>query len=163
MLAVVAAERGRQMPWIGGVILVTFLFWTFLAHLIFALVFGPAAILDVHSSLEMFLGPRGAALVAIELAAGGAVASLLFSLVVVGLPMLLDREVDFVTAMLTSLRAVSVSRGPMTLWAAVVALGTLLAMLPAFLGLLVALPVFGHATWHLGSVRSSVYEGAGPC
>jgi uncharacterized membrane protein len=146
---VVASQRGGQLPWMGGVILVTFLFWTFLAHLLFALVFGPAEILNVHSSYEMFLTPRGLVLAALEVAVGGAVAYLLFSLVVMGMPMLLDREVDFVTAMLTSLEAVSVSRGPLTLWAAIVAGSTVLAMLPAFLGLLVALPVLGHATWHL--------------
>lgn len=76
-------------------------------------------------------------------------ACLLFSLVVVGLPMLLDRDVDFATAMPTSPRAMSASRGPLTLRAAIVTGTTLPAMLPALPGLLVAPPMLGQATWHL--------------
>jgi uncharacterized membrane protein len=62
---------------------------------------------------------------------------------------LLDREVDFVTAMLTSFRIVTENPGPMLAWAAIVAGLTFLALLPAFLGLLLVLPLLGHATWHL--------------
>lgn len=119
--AMVAAERGRRIPWIGGVILVAFPSRTVLAHPLFALVFGPAAIPNVHSSLEMLLSLRGAVLVAIELAVGGAAAYPPFSFVAIGLPLLLDRKMDFVTAMLASLSVTSASRGPITLWAASVA------------------------------------------
>jgi uncharacterized membrane protein len=74
---------------------------------------------------------------------------LLFALTVVGLPMLLDREVDFVTAMLTSLGVVTQSPLVMLAWGGLIGACLLLAMLPGFLGLFVVLPIFGHATWHL--------------
>ena len=74
---------------------------------------------------------------------------ILFALTVTSLPHLLDKEVDFVTAMLMSFQVVMNNFPVMILWAAIVAVGTLLAMIPAFLGLFIALPVFGHATWHL--------------
>ena len=80
---------------------------------------------------------------------GAALALVLFSLTVVSFPLLLDRDVDFVTAMITSVRAVVASPGPMIGWAAVVVILMIVACLPAFLGLLVVLPVLGHATWHL--------------
>jgi len=68
---------------------------------------------------------------------------------VVSLPMLLDREVDFVTAMIASLEVVRRNRVAMMQWAALIAAVLFVSMLPAFLGLLLALPVLGHATWHL--------------
>ncbi|GAA2880742.1 hypothetical protein GCM10010837_37420 [Aminobacter niigataensis] len=63
--------------------------------------------------------------------------------------MLLDREVDFVTAMITSVRTVLASPVVMLGWGLVVTLAVLAACVPFFLGLLVVLPVLGHATWHL--------------
>jgi uncharacterized membrane protein len=80
----------------------------------------------------------------------GAVLSLiLFSLTVVSFPLLLDRDVDFVTAMITSVRAVVTSPLPMIAWAAVIVAVLIVSALPYFLGLVVTLPVLGHATWHL--------------
>ena len=74
---------------------------------------------------------------------------ILFALTVVSFPLLLDRNVDFVTAMITSVRAVATSPVPMIGWAAVIVMLLIVSALPAFLGLLVTLPVLGHATWHL--------------
>ena len=76
-----------------------------------------------------------------------AVATLAVS--VVSFPLLLDREVDFVTAMVTSVRAVVMSPLPMISWAAVIVMLLIVSALPYFLGLIVTLPVLGHATWHL--------------
>ena len=68
----------------------------------------------------------------------------------VSFPLLLERDVDFVTAMITSVRAVVMSPIPMIGWAALIVVLLILSALPFFLGLLlVTLPVLGHATWHL--------------
>ncbi len=80
----------------------------------------------------------------------GAVLSLiLFSLTVVSFPLLLERDVDFVTAMITSVRAVVTSPVSMIGWAAMIVVLLILSTLPFFLGLMITLPVLGHATWHL--------------
>ena len=62
---------------------------------------------------------------------------------------ILDREIDFVSAMILSVGCVA--RNPVVLgaWALLIAVTSLLALVPWFLGLLVVLPVLGHATWHL--------------
>ncbi|NNL72934.1 MAG: hypothetical protein HKP29_06180, partial [Silicimonas sp.] len=70
--------------------------------------------------------------------------------------LLVDKEFDFVTAMLVSMSTVARNKTVMGLWAVIVAAGLFLAMLPAFLGLFVALPVLGHATWHL--YRRALYH-----
>ncbi len=80
----------------------------------------------------------------------GAILSLiLFSLTVVSFPLLLERDVDFVTAMITSVRAVVKSPVPMIGWAATIVLLLIVSVLPTFLGLVFTLPILGHATWHL--------------
>ncbi len=149
ILGVVWAERGRQVPWLGAIIVFFFLFWTFLAHMIFALFMGLSTMTNVSQSWEVFLTAQGLKMLLTEFGIGAVMAFLLFSMTVVSLPLLLDREVDFVTAMLLSIRTVRENLVVMLCWAALVALAGLLALLPMFLGLIVVLPVFGHATWHL--------------
>lgn len=63
--------------------------------------------------------------------------------------MLLDREMDFISAMIYSFQSVMQNFVPMVFWGALVTVLMVLAMLPLFLGLFIALPVLGHATWHL--------------
>ncbi|MGN6570484.1 MAG: DUF2189 domain-containing protein, partial [Pseudolabrys sp.] len=74
---------------------------------------------------------------------------ILFSLTVVSFPLLLERDVDFVTAMITSIRAVAMSPVSMIGWAAVIVVLLIVSAMPFFLGLMITLPVLGHATWHL--------------
>ncbi|MDF0600049.1 DUF2189 domain-containing protein [Psychromarinibacter sp. C21-152] len=156
VLGVVLRERQRQIPWAGAIIVIYFLFWSFLAHMLFALFMGPSALTNASTSWEMYLTPTGLTMVAVEIAVGGVAAFVLFSLTVVSLPLLLEREVDFITAMLLSLRATFANLGVMLVWAAVIAGLLFLGMLPWFLGLFVVLPVLGHATWHL--YRRALYD-----
>jgi uncharacterized membrane protein len=149
VLGVVWAERGRQIPWMGAIIVIYFLFWTFIAHMIFALFMGLSVMTNVSGSWEAFLTPAGLMMIAAEGVVGGVLAFLLFALTVVSLPLLLDREVDFVTAMILSVQTVQENGRVMLCWAALIAVAMLLALLPWFLGLVIVLPVFGHATWHL--------------
>jgi uncharacterized membrane protein len=76
-------------------------------------------------------------------------AFVLFSLTVASLPLLLDRELDFITAMIASFQLVLANPLPMIAWGLVISVLMLVAMLPFFLGLFLVLPVLGHATWHL--------------
>jgi len=149
IFAVIAHQRRRQLPSICAIIIMVFLFWFFLAHMIFALFLGLSTMTNVSSSLEIYFTPEGLSMLAVGSGVGAIFALLLYSLTVVALPMLLDREVDFVTAMITSLRIVVENPVPMLIWAALIAGLTFLAMLPAFLGLFFVLPLLGHATWHL--------------
>ncbi len=149
ILGVVWAERNRQIPWLGALIVIYFLFWTFLAHMIFALVMGPSALVNITSSVETLMTPRGLTMIAIEVVVGGVLAYLLFALTVVSLPLLLDQEIDFVSAMLLSLSCVRQNLGVMLIWAAVIAVGLFAGIMTAFLGLVVVLPILGHASWHI--------------
>ena len=68
---------------------------------------------------------------------------------VVSFPLLLDRVVPLRAAIGTSVRAVIANPGPMALWGLIVAFGLAIGSIPALLGLIVVMPVLGHATWHL--------------
>jgi len=149
VLGVIFRQKDRQIPSIAAIVVVFFLFWNFLAHMIFALFLGMSSMTNVSSSVQIFLTPQGLAMLATGTAVGAVFAGLLFALMVVSLPLLLDREVDFVTAMLTSLEVMRESPAVMLGWGAMIAAALFVGMLPGFLGLLVVLPVLGHASWHL--------------
>jgi len=156
VLGVVWAERGRQVPWLGAIIVIYFLFWTFLAHMIFALFMGLSNTANLTQDWGAFMSGDGLRMILVELAVGAVLAFLLFALTVVSLPLLLDKEIDFVTAMLLSVAVVRENVVVMLVWAVVIAVLTLVALVPWFLGLFVVLPVLGHATWHL--YRRALYD-----
>lgn len=156
ILGVVFAEKDRQMPWMGVIILMVFLFWSFFAHMLFALFMGLSTLTNISSSYEALLTTNGLTMIAMQVVIGAAVAFLVFAATVVSLPLLLEKEIDFVSAMLVSFRAVGQNLGVMLVWAAVIAGLLFLGMVPLFLGLFVALPVLGHATWHI--YRRTLYH-----
>ena len=148
ILSVVWAQRARQLPWLCALIVILFLFWFFVGHMIFALFLGLSTMTNIHSSFEVFLSANGMAMLATGTVVGAVFALILYMITVLSLPILLDREVDFVTAMITSFTYVQAHPVPMLGWAAFIAVVTFLALLPWFLGLLVVLPILGHASWH---------------
>jgi uncharacterized membrane protein len=83
------------------------------------------------------------------LAAGFGFALLVFATSVVSLPMLLDRpKMDTLTAMIVSFNALRLNIQPMLLWGALIAVLVAVGFALYYLGLIVVLPLIGHATWH---------------
>lgn len=154
--AVLGALKGRgdeQLLMMGGIIFVAFSFWMILAHGIFAIFLG-------DSGMAMALGGdqgRGAVAFSQDLimmlgvggVVGGLFALALFAITVVSLPILVDRDVDFITAIIISLGVFGGNKPIMIAWAVLIATTLILAMIPLFAGLFVVLPVLGHATWYL--------------
>ncbi|MEN8761510.1 MAG: DUF2189 domain-containing protein, partial [Thiogranum sp.] len=90
--------------------------------------------------LAIFLG--------IGSAVGSIFATLVFSASAFSLPMMLDRKVDTVTAVLTSVHAVVSNKAAMVVWVLIILAALAISFLTAFLGLAVLMPVIGYATWH---------------
>jgi uncharacterized membrane protein len=82
------------------------------------------------------------------LALGGVLAAPVFASSVVALPLLLDRRVGVMTAVLASWRVVMHAPAALALWAALLMGLTLLGMAAALLGLVVVVPWLAHASWH---------------
>jgi uncharacterized membrane protein len=94
-------------------------------------------VLDQHSLLfEAWLG------------LGALLAAPVFASTVVAIPLLLEREISILGAVFTSWRAVMAHPAPLALWAGLIMALTLLGMATAMLGLIVVLPLLGHASWH---------------
>ncbi len=147
---VLGALKGRgdgQLALMAVGVLLIFGFWIILARGIFAIFMAQSGI--GFENLGALLSGSGILMLLVGSAVGAIVALVLFSITVISLPMLLEREVDFVTAMITSVEAVRSNPQVMLRWAAIIAGVMIAAMIPAFLGLFIALPVLGHATWHL--------------
>jgi len=131
-------------------LLAIFFLWLTAAQAIFLLTLGPAPPASLSAFLhDTFATPAGWAMIGAGLGVGLLFAVLVLAVSVVSFPLLLDRDVGLRTAVRTSLRAVAANPLPMALWGLIVAGSLALASLPLFLGLIVVLPVLGHATWHL--------------
>ena len=148
--AVLGALRGHgddQILMLGGFIFVGVTFWMILAHGIFAIFLAESGI--GSESLALFATTSGLAMLMVGGAIGAVIALVFYAVTVISLPLLVDREVDFLTAIIVSLAVVRSNRAVMLAWAAILAVLLGGAMIPAFLGLLIAMPVLGHATFHL--------------
>jgi uncharacterized membrane protein len=146
--AVLGALRGRgdeQILSMGVIIFVAFGFWLMIAHAIFAIFLSDSS----TESLAFLLSGTGIAMLAVGGAVGALLALGFYAVTVISLPMLVDRDIDFMTAIITSLSSFNANRRVLLEWAVLIAVALFIAMLPAFIGLLVVLPVLGHATWHL--------------
>jgi len=149
VLGAVFAQSRRELGWMAFVTLFVFIMWMYQIRLLTALFFGLKPI-SMHELLPTLIStPEGWLFLVIGHVDGAILSLVLFSLTVVSFPLLLDREVDFITAMITSVRSVTANPGPMIGWAAVVVILLIVAAMPFFLGLFIALPVLGHTTWHL--------------
>lgn len=155
IFGVIGRQGKRQLPSICAIVIFVFLFWFFIAHMVFALFMGLSTMTNVSSSFDIYLTGNGLTMLAVGTVIGAAFALLLYMITVVSLPLLLDREVDFVTAMITSFQTVAHNFAAMMVWAALIAGLTFISMIPGFLGLFIALPLLGHASWHLYSLMKT--------
>ncbi len=144
-----AGFRNSQLPLFAVFAVFAFLVWIVLARVIFAVSFGTAEMPNVMTSLEAFMTAPGILMLVIGTAVGAALATLLFAVSALSVPMLVDRDIDVVTAMIASFGAVVENREAMLRWAAVIVAAVVVAMLPFFLGMVLVFPVLGHATWHI--------------
>lgn len=149
VLGAVRASSGKEMAWMAVVTMFTLIIWLDIAaFLFFAFMgFGGGATGDLLN--EILTTPRGWIFLLVGNVIGAVLAALVFSYSAVSFPMLYDRNVDFVTAMVTSVKAVLANPASMALWALIIAVHLALSLVSMFLGLIVALPILGHATFHL--------------
>jgi len=155
-------EQGAEVGWanafdvlkapaIAG-IAALFLVWLLAAWLIFQLTLAPTMSHDPSApdfvKAVLFTAP-GREMIMVGMGVGFLFALLAMMLSVVSFPLLLDRDTGLDTAIGTSFRAVLANPGPMALWGLIVAAGLLAGSAVVFVGLMVAVPVLSHATWHL--------------
>jgi uncharacterized membrane protein len=127
-----------------------FVAWLIAAQALYWLTFGEMRPESIEGFLrEVLTTSAGWTLIVVGNAVGFVFAAVVLTVSVVAFPLLLDRNVGAADAVLTSVRAVAANPIPMAVWGLIVAAALFLGTLPVFLGLTVAVPVLGHATWHL--------------
>ncbi|MDK9696307.1 MAG: DUF2189 domain-containing protein [Siculibacillus sp.] len=150
VIGVVFDQSRREVGWMAFVTLFIFIIWMYQIRMLLVLCLGFKSFVTVHEFVQVVTStPEGWIFLGIGHLDGAILSLVAFTLTVVSFPLLLDRDVDFITAMITSVKAVFVNPKTMIVWAAIVTGLMVLAVLPAFLGLFVVLPVLGHTTWHL--------------
>jgi len=149
IFGVVSSQRSGQLPWLSAIIIMIVMFWFFLGHMVFALFLGLSAMTNISSSLSVFLTNEGISMLAFGSAIGSVFAFVVFAISVFGIPMLLDREVDFVTAMIVSFQTVIANPFVTVFWGLVIVVFLTLGMVPGFFALFLTMPLLGHASWHL--------------
>ena len=149
---VFGAIRGagkRDLGWMALVTGFAFFIWMDIAFFLYAMFFGVRAPEPRAMLVDLATTAHGLTFVLVGNLVGACIAFFVFSITVVSFPMLLDREVDFVTAMITSTRVVRGNLGTMILWALTIAALLLFSLASGLLALIVVLPLLGHATWHV--------------
>ena len=135
---------------LGIILTAIFAVWMFVADAIYAATLGPqpptSALQFAH---DVLLTPAGWAMMVIGVGVGFVFAVGVLAISVVSFPLLLDRDVGLSAAIATSVRAVAMNPGPMALWGIIVSGGLVLGSIPLLVGLIVVMPILGHATWHL--------------
>ncbi len=146
----ITAWRGNPGPLLAfGLALVCFLvLWMRFAALVFAVCF-PNSMLNVQALLNAALFTEdGLIFLTIGTVVGGVMASIAFAAGAFSLPMLLDRQVGILEALVTSVVAVVLNAPAMMVWAALVVLFAAAGLALGYVGLAVTLPLLGYATWH---------------
>jgi uncharacterized membrane protein len=135
---------------LGVLLLVIFLVWLAVANGLYVATFGYAPAASMPDFLNAVLTtPAGWTLIILGNGLGFLFAVVVLAISVVSFPLLLDRNVSPAVAVLTSFRAVRRNPVTMAAWGLIVAVALVLGTIPLFVGLVVVVPVLGHATWHL--------------
>jgi uncharacterized membrane protein len=147
---VVSAPAFGAILVLGLILLAIFLLWLAAAYAIWLMTLGPVPPASVGAFVhEVLTTGAGWTMIVVGVGVGFLFALVVLAISVVSFPLLLDRDVGLYTAVATSVRTVLTNPGPMAAWGLIVAGGLVLGSLPVLLGLIIVMPVLGHATWHL--------------
>ena len=135
---------------LGLMLFGVFIVWLLTANGIYYATMGP----DYPASIggfvrELFTTGGGWTMIIFGCGVGFLFAALVLATSVVSFPLLLDRDVGLPVAVITSMRVAAANPVPIAVWGMIVAGGLVLGSIPFFLGLIVVMPILGHATWHL--------------
>jgi uncharacterized membrane protein len=148
--AILRFRSFRSIAVLGVLLMVIYFAWLAVARAIYRFNFGDAVPESVADFVgQIFTTGAGWTLIIVGTWAGFVFATVVFTLSVMSFPMLLDRNVGVMAAVQTSIDAVVANPVTFGIWGFIVAAVLFLGSLPFFVGLAVALPVLGHATWHL--------------
>ncbi|KMN35910.1 MULTISPECIES: DUF2189 domain-containing protein [Chromobacterium] len=122
--------------------------WFRVSLLMFALFYDTAALPSLNDIVVNAFNPDNIVFLVAYFAVGFLFAQVVFSVSVVSIPLMLDKEVDTVTAMIASVQAVLKNVLTMGIWAAIIVALSAVGFVTYFLGLIIIMPVLALASWH---------------
>jgi uncharacterized membrane protein len=137
-----------QIALLGLILMLAHLVWVRVASLLFALFFAGASPTLERLLDALIFSPVSVSFLLTGTVVGLVLGAVVFSISVISIPMLVDRDVGVITAMATSLTSVRVNLPAMALWAALIVFFTAMGLATFYLGLVIVLPLLGHASWH---------------
>jgi uncharacterized membrane protein len=145
----VATRSPMGLAFLGVALMALLLIWMRAATLLLALFLGPMVFPPLTEVIPtLLLTTQGVALLVVGTGCGAILAALVFAISVVSVPLLMERDVDVVSAVIVSLQAVARNPKPMLRWAWLIAILTAFGIATCYIGLIVTFPLVGHATWH---------------
>lgn len=145
--------RGRVLGpvlTLGLLLMAIFIVWLFAAHAIWAATLGPEPAENLTAFLrDTFTTNAGWTMILLGCGVGFIFAAVVLCVSIVSFPMLIDRPVGVPVALATSIAVARRNPAATATWGLVVAVLLLLGTIPFFAGLIIVLPILGHATWHL--------------
>ena len=159
ILGAIFSAQGKELRWMALVTGFAFIIWIDIAIFLYVIFFG---LQDINVSAlitAVVTTPEGALFLLIGNLVGAGLGIAVFSITAISFPMLLHKDVDFITGMITSIKCVLANRKTMISWAIFIAFMMLISLASFLLGLIFVLPLLGHATWHLYR-RAIGYEDA---
>lgn len=149
-LGVIGRPRFSAIVVLGLYMVGLFLVWMLTAGWVYEMTMGPEPPASLATfATQVFTTSEGWAMILLGTAIGFAFALVALATSVVSFPLLLDRPVGVPVAVTTSFRVFRKNPGVILAWGGIVAGGLVLGAIPAFVGMVVVLPILGHATWHL--------------
>jgi uncharacterized membrane protein len=149
VLRSVKTSGGRDLGWMCLISLFSFILWIDYSFFLYLMFYGAHMPDPAQFVQEALSTPKGLTFILVGNVIGGGIAFVIFSISVVSCPLLLDRDVDFVTAMIASVKSVLINPWPLLAWAFLIALFLAFGLLSGLLGLTLVLPLLGHASWHV--------------
>ncbi len=141
-------RNGESLLFLGLILGLISLFWERVSAVAFALVAIDSPTSGAIFLNEIIVSGEHLAFTATWFATGALLALLVFAGTVVSVPLILDRDTDAPTAIATSLRTFIGNVFPLLVWAALIVALTLLGFASLLFGLVLIMPILGHASWH---------------
>lgn len=142
-------RRGESLRIMAVVTTFAYIIWIDIAAAIYIAFWGMTSLHFQQLLQAVFTTPYGFAFLILGNLIGAALALVVFSIMAISLPLLFDRNTDFVTAMITSVQAVIKNPIAMLFWCLIIAFLLVVSFATAFTALIFIFPLLGHATWHL--------------
>ena len=145
----IIGPQSKELRWMALITGFAFIIWIDIAIFLYVIFFGLTDLNVSDLITAVVTTPEGALFLLIGNLVGAGLGAAVFSITAISFPLLLHKDVDFITGMITSIKCVLANKKAMFSWAVLIAFLLAISLASFLVGLIFILPLLGHATWHL--------------